>query len=110
MSPPRNVRSLSVWASGCRLPRVGIHAQHAVFPCDMFLRRATEAIEPFPDSDAAEPDVLKHAKKLCLRQSAGDSTGPEVDVTPDRFRELARHDDIAIQELPAGLEHAKDFA
>jgi hypothetical protein len=37
------------------------------------------------DGDVFEADVPEKRDKLCLRQSTGDSTGPQIDIAADRF-------------------------
>ena len=80
-----------------------IDAHDTVFRGDSFLRRASKAVESLIQHDTSEPDVREERDELCLRQSAGDSTGPEVDVASDGFRQLVGDDNVAIEELAAGL-------
>jgi hypothetical protein len=54
--------------------------------------------------------MFEKRNKLCLRQSAGDSTGPQVDIAADRLGQLRGDNYVAIQELPARLENPEDFA
>ena len=48
--------------------------------------------------------------KLCLRQSAGDSTGPQIDITANRIRRLGGDHNVSVQELSPGLENPEDLA
>jgi len=48
--------------------------------------------------------------KLCLRQSASDSTGPQINIAANRFRQLARDDDVAVQEPSSGPENPEDLS
>src|SRR5207249_8437539 len=73
-------------------------------PGDALLRRSTEAVKTFLRDDALKSELRQEPDELCLRQSARDSTGPEIDVPSDRFRQLVRDDDVAIQELTAWLQ------
>jgi len=66
----------------------------AVLPGGGFLRCGAEAIEPFQDRDRLEPHSFENLDHLCLRQSAGDSTCPEVDVPPRVFGEFDVKEDI----------------
>lgn len=60
--------------------RVDVDADHAVLPCGPFLRRALKTIESLYDTDVGESHAPQHFDKLCLRQSTGDSTRPEIDI------------------------------
>ena len=62
------------------------------------LRGALERIKPLTDLNGLESDVLEQPQELCLRQSAADSTGPQVDVSPYGFRQLRRDRDVRIEE------------
>jgi hypothetical protein len=46
------------------------------------------------DSYFGEPEIDQERHELCLRQSAGDSTGPKIDVAPDVIAELGIDDDV----------------
>jgi len=80
---------------------VDVDAYDPVFLGDGFLRRAPKAVESLLQDDALKTDLAEKRDELCLRQSAGDSTGPEIDVPSNGFRQLVRHHDVAIQELAA---------
>jgi hypothetical protein len=45
----------------------------------------------------------------CNRHSR-DSTGPQVNVAPDRLRELAFHDDVCVEELTTRFEDSEHLA
>ena len=87
-----------------------VHSQHAKLPRDVLLRGSREAVETRRDADACELELFEKANELCLRQSADDSTGPQVDVVPYAFRELALHYDISEKQPTAGLEYASDLS
>jgi hypothetical protein len=53
-----------------------IGAVDAVFAGCVFLFRATETVEPGRYANAFKPQRLQERYELCLRQGAGDSTGP----------------------------------
>src|SRR5262245_17646089 len=99
-----------VSSTPARFRREDIHSDDAILQGHAFLRCSPKTVEVLTHGDIFKADVAKQRDQLCLRQSAGDSTGPEVDVAPDRLRELARHDDVPIQELAAWLENPKDLA
>ena len=73
-----------------------IDADDAVLPGQRLLAGAAERIEPLADGDVAEAGRSEGLEELSLRESAGDSTGPEVDVASDGFRQLTRDDDVAV--------------
>src|SRR4029453_4505824 len=75
-----------------------------------FLGRASETIEALGDGDILEAEATEERDETCLRQSAGDSTAPEIDVAANRLRELRRDHDVSVQELPPGLEHPEHLA
>jgi hypothetical protein len=53
---------------------VNVDAYHAVLARHLLLGGAQERIEPLPDLNALEAEVLEQPQELCLRQSAADST------------------------------------
>ncbi len=63
-----------------RLARKHVGAVHAVPSRRVFFLRAAEAIEPGRDAHAVKAQVPQERHELCLRQSAGDSARPEIDV------------------------------
>jgi hypothetical protein len=65
------------------LRRMDVDACHGILSRHLLLGGALERVEPLTDLNALEPDLLEQAQELCLRQSAADSTGPQVDVTPN---------------------------
>ena len=56
--------------------------------------RAAEAVEPRGDPNIGKADLGKQCNHLCLRQSACDSTGPEVYVTADTLVQRIFHCNI----------------
>ena len=89
---------------------VDVHARHAVFPGNAFLRCATKTIEALFQADFIKADLVEKCDELCLRQSAGDSTRPQIDIPSDRFGQLVRNDDVAVQELAARLQNPEHLA
>ena len=53
---------------------------HTVVAGCLLLRGRAEAIKMRRDPDVLQADLRQIPNQLCLRQSAGDSTGPEIDV------------------------------
>src|SRR6266542_4477487 len=86
------------------LRRVDVDACHAILARHLLLGRALERIEPLSDLDAVESDVLEQPQELCLRQSAADSTGPQIDVAPYGIRQLRRDHDVRIEEATTRAE------
>src|SRR5690242_7185793 len=114
MVHPRTWRTHRSNSSSQRLPgrtflRVDVDAHDAVLLSRALLRGAAKRIEAFRDANAGEPESAEQLDELCLRQSAGDSTCPEIDIAPDRLGQLACNDDVAVQEFATGLEHAEHF-
>lgn len=97
-------------AAQSRPPRVDVHAGDAVLARDSLLARAQEGIEALAQLHIHETESAEEVEKLSLRESAGDSTGPEVDVLADGLRQLARDDDVSVEEATAGSERAEDLA
>jgi hypothetical protein len=62
---------------------VDIQAFDAVLTRDPFFRRVAERIEILGDANGAEADIRQQRGQLCLRQSTGDSTRPQVDVAAE---------------------------
>ena len=86
---------------------VHVHSDHAVLACNALFRRVVETIESIGHRDIPEPDLREERDQLCLRQSPGDSTGPQVDVAPDGFRQFAGDHDVGIEELTTGSQDAE---
>jgi hypothetical protein len=55
---------------------------------------SSEGIEPTRQPDVAEPDLREHCEELSLRESASDSTGPEINVAPDALGQLRLDHDV----------------
>ena len=63
-----------------RLPRVDVDADDAVLTRRPLLRCSTEALESLANSHLLEASGGQDVDKLCARQSASDSTRPEIDI------------------------------
>jgi len=57
-----------------------IDPDDSVLASRVFLFCVSERIETVRDSHSREPSGLERPNNLCLQQSTGDSTGPEIDV------------------------------
>jgi hypothetical protein len=64
---------------------IDVDTDYAVLPCGPFLRRALKTVKSLHDADAGESHAVQHVDKLCLRQSTGDSTRPEIDIASHRL-------------------------
>ena len=82
-----------------RLAGVNIHADDTVLLGHPLLGGPSKTIEAFLHDDIVEAEMPEKRDKLCLRQRAGDSTGPQIDVAPNRLRQLGRHDNVSVQEV-----------
>ena len=66
--------------SGTRFAREHVHAVHSVLAgCLLFGGRA-KAVKTRGDANLLQAYLREILNELCLRQSAGDSTGPQIDV------------------------------
>jgi hypothetical protein len=73
-----------------------------------FLRGPSETVES-GDNARTESRRLKRVDHLCFQQSAGDSTGPEVDVAKRLVGQDLSDDDIGDLGPASGFEHAGDL-
>ena len=78
-----------------RLAGEEVCSADAILPGSPFLRRTAKAIEMGHHADLREAEINQERHELCLRQSAGDSTGPKIDVAPDVIAEFGIDDDVA---------------
>ena len=61
---------------------------HSVLPGRAFLTRGTEAVEVGRYAYILKSQVTQERDELCLRQSTGDSTSPQIDVAASAFAEF----------------------
>src|SRR5881396_845346 len=59
--------------------------------------------------DVSEPIAQESALVLCLQQSPGDSTGPQVDVSAARFRDGPLDRDVGQLDAPTRSEDTDDL-
>ncbi len=74
------------------------------------LWRTTEDVRAPTDREAHEPCRHDRGRQLCLQQSAGNSTSPEVNVLFCLLGHRLLHQDIADLEAATRLEHASHLA
>ena len=65
-----------------------VSSAHAVPPGGVFLLGATEAVDVGSYAYVLKPQVPQERHELCLRQSTGDSTSPQIDVAASVFAEF----------------------
>src|SRR6266511_3370857 len=82
---------------------------HSVFACCLLFGSSAEAIEALNDTCGLQPVMGQGGNELCLRQSAGNSTDPEIDVAAYVLRKRRVYSDIAEVETPARLEDTRNF-
>src|SRR5438128_10377127 len=86
-----------------------IHASDAECPCRLFFGCAAKAVVGVSDPNVYEPDCHERVDELCLRQSAADSTGPQLDIAPDLWRELHTGHDVGDLDASAWPQHPREF-
>ena len=67
---------------------------HSVLASCLLLGGRAETIKTRGDADILQPDLSQIPNELCLRQSTGDSTSPEVNVAEGLLGKLHIEDDI----------------
>ena len=92
-----------------RLPCTEIDSHGAELCGARRLWRAGEDLGAPGDLEIDEPGRDNRCLKLCLQQSAGDSTLPEIDVLFAFVRDCFLHEDVADLKATARLEHARHF-
>ena len=70
------------------LVRKHVDAVDAEFACCLLFRCRAETVKPRRDVHVFEADPSQIVNELCLRQSAGDSPRPQIDVAADVFGEF----------------------
>ena len=85
-----------------RLSSEHIGSGHAVLPGGIFFFGAAEAIEVCRDAYVLKPQVAQERHELCLQQSAGDSTSPQINVATNVIAKSGVEYDIAKLQPSAG--------
>src|SRR5687768_13178355 len=93
-----------------RLSRVDVDADDAVLQSRTLLGGSAEALESVANSHLIEASRAQDVDELCTRQSAGNSTGPEMDIFAQGLVEFLAQNDVAVKKLAAGLQYAEDLA
>ncbi len=87
-----------------------IHSDDTELPGDALFRGAAEGVEALAHGDVAKSRPCEDLDKLSLRESTSNSTCPEVDVLPNRLRQLTADHDVSIKKATGWLEDPEDFA
>ena len=82
---------------------------HAVLPGYILLLGATEAVEVGCYAHVLKTQSVQERHKLCLRQSTGNSTGPQVDVAASVLTEFGIQHYIRKLQPAARTQHAVYF-
>lgn len=82
---------------------------HVVVASGLFFRGFPEAIEPVGNLKIDQADLPAKGAELRLRQSAGYSAGPKIDVAPGLFRQVFFQGDVGDVDLPAGAKDPDDL-
>ena len=99
-------RTRTIWT---RLPRKHIHPVNSVFARSSLFGGRPEAIKSCCNTHAFQTDLLQISNQLCLRQSAGDSTGPQIDTATRVLGKLHVKRDIGQVQPATRLQRAHDF-
>jgi hypothetical protein len=83
-----------------------IHGEYAIALRCLFLAGSSEAVKVRDHTGLLESRGSKRRDKLCFQQSAGDSTGPEVDVSDHRFGQLPPDDDVGELHAAIRFQHS----
>src|SRR2546428_10667945 len=106
--PPRSTLSPYPPLSRSHAPSRHIHASDAEFPCRLFFGGAAKAVVGVSDPNVSESSCDERVDELCLRQSTGNSTGPEFDVASDLWRKLDTGHDVGDLDASAWPQHPRD--
>ena len=82
---------------------------HAVLAGSVLLLRSTETVELRRYPNVLKPQISQEQHELRLRQSAGDSTRPQVNVAPHLLAKFGIEHDIAKLQPTARAQDAADF-
>src|SRR6516162_807955 len=86
-----------------------VYCVHTVLARCLLLAGRTKAIKTRCDPDLVQANLCQVCYELCLRQSAGDSAGPKVDVATSLFGEFDIERNVGQVEASARLQHTPDF-
>ena len=79
-----------------------VSSTNAVLPGRVFFRGATKAVEVGRYAYILKSQVAQDRDELCLRQSTGDSTSPQINVAANVFAEVRLDHYVSKLEPSAG--------
>jgi hypothetical protein len=91
------------------LARKRIDSDDTILSSNILLACTAERIEALAHGNVAETDSAQKIDEFSLRESAGNSASPKIDISSCRFGKFASDDDIAIKEPSTRLKNAKHF-
>lgn len=83
--------------------RKSVDTVHSILARRPLLRSRPKAIKTRRDTDLLKADLRQIFNELCLRQSAGDSTGPQIDIAAGILGEFHIQGDIGQVQAAARL-------
>src|SRR5215469_6120860 len=86
-----------------------VHAMHTILAGCSLLGSGAKTIKLRRDADLLQTDLAQIRNNLCLRQSAGDSTCPEINIAQGILRQWDIQGDIGEMQTPTRLEYPYDF-
>ena len=86
-----------------------VYSVHPVLARCLLLGGRTETIKARCDPDLVQANLCQIFYELCLRQSAGDSAGPKVNVAAGLFGEFDIERNVSQVEASARPQHTPDF-
>ena len=89
----------------CRLARPEDDTHNARIYGVRFLWAVPANIAAPNDLEIFEPSLRKLASKLCFQQSTGDSTGPEIYVSPGALQNRFIHHNIGNLDAAGGFQN-----
>jgi hypothetical protein len=82
---------------------------HTILAGCSLLGSGAKTIKPRGDPNLLQANLAQIRNDLCLRQSAGDSTCPEIDIAPGILRQLDIQGNVGEMQPTSGLEYPYDF-
>jgi hypothetical protein len=86
-----------------------IGAAHFVLARHLLLGRSRKAVKEMTCTCIAESGLLKRLDHLCNLQSAGNSSGPQIDVVACILGQFHPHRDVGELQPAAWFHHAIEF-
>jgi hypothetical protein len=100
-----------MFASTCGgFAREHIDAVHTKPTRRLLLGCGAKTVKTLRDVHVLTTDALKVGHELCLRQSAGNSTGPQIDVAASVLGKLDIQGNVSQMQTAAGLQDADDLS